>query len=99
MFPGQQIRLDFNTLDGTFKNEIKNVKWTILKESKNLFEIDGLTPTIKLPTTERGIYQLKISILTSGGKSKKGDLNFYEIKGVRSRLCTSHSRNGYIVEI
>lgn len=79
LFPGQKVRLDIKPHGPFNEQNVKSAKWTITKDSHH-FDVDGLKPTIKLPPTTGGIYQLEVEANTLDGEIKKGESTFYVVQ-------------------
>lgn len=75
LFPGEQIQLDFSFHDTTPRSAVTSADWRISQNSQILFEKNELNPTVTLPLTNGGIYQLMLTAITDDGTIKKGQTN------------------------
>lgn len=80
LFPGQQVRLDFDLHKVISRRDFTSVKWRLAKDSRPTLEADGISPTIKLPATEGGIYLLSASATTPNKSTIMGQTNLYVVQ-------------------
>lgn len=80
LFPSQKIRLNFDSHQAIARVDINSANWQLLKDNKILFEEEGLEPTIHLPPTDGGIFQLKVIATLNDKSIKSGQINFYIVQ-------------------
>jgi len=89
LFPGQKIRLNFDSHQAITRGDISSADWQLLQDNKVLFEEKGLEPTIPLPTTEGGIFQLKVIATLNDNRIKSGQINFYIVQDIPKQVTFS----------
>lgn len=79
LLPGTQLRLGIDNYDQSIKGDIADIKW-VLKKGTSRFTFSGLDPTITLPPTETGLYQLDIVVTMLDGSIKYGHASIYVVQ-------------------
>jgi hypothetical protein len=91
LFPGQKIRLNFDFHQVIARQDINAANWQLLKDDKVLFEEKGLEPTISLPLTDGGIYQLRVNAKLIDETIKTGQINLYVVQDIPKQVILLHS--------
>lgn len=91
LFPGQKIRLNFDSHQTIARGDINSANWQLLQDNKVLFEEKGLEPTIPLPPTEGGIFQLRVIATLNDNSIKNGQINFYIVQDTPKQVTFSSS--------
>ncbi|HTM64409.1 MAG TPA: hypothetical protein VL360_07915, partial [Gammaproteobacteria bacterium] len=89
LFPGQKIRLNFDSNSIISHSDINSAHWSLLKGRKTLFTEEGLEPTFTLPPTTGGSYQLKVTLNMSDNTSLTGQTNFYVVQDLPKQVTLS----------
>lgn len=89
LFPGQPIRLDFDSNSPISRSDINSAHWLLLKGQKILFTEEGLEPTVTLPTRDGGSYQLKVTLNMSDNSFLTGKTNFYVVQDIPKQITLS----------
>lgn len=93
LFPGQTIRFGYDTHTVISQNEILSTQWSLIKNNHTLYKEEGKSPTIILPTTNGGTYQLKATLLMLDKSTISGQSTFYVVQDIPKQVEFANETN------
>ncbi|CDZ76810.1 hypothetical protein BN59_01086 [Legionella massiliensis] len=75
LFPGQKIQLTFDSVEHIDSTEITKVIWQIAYSERKKFTANELYPTIVLPPSDAGIFNLSLQIFLQNNETIEGVTN------------------------